>query len=122
MTKTIDTSDSAARTISKCRAVPATREGEKKGDSRRAFDGDFAPRVTSMFTSIRNLIAAAAIVVASLTFSSRPVLAQQTPPAFSQIILFGDSLSDTGNVNHRIEDITGGQIRYPTGSSNYRTA
>ncbi|MFL6528713.1 MAG: SGNH/GDSL hydrolase family protein [Chthoniobacterales bacterium] len=72
-----------------------------------------------MFTSIRNLIAAAAIVVASLTFSSRPVLAQQTPPAFSQIILFGDSLSDTGNVNHRIEDITGGQIGYPSGSYNY---
>ncbi|MFL6527924.1 MAG: hypothetical protein ACJ8IQ_07500, partial [Chthoniobacterales bacterium] len=72
-----------------------------------------------MFTSIRNLIAAAAIVVASLTFSSRPLLAQQTPPAFSQIILFGDSLSDTGNVNHRIEDITGGQIGYPSGSYNY---
>src|SRR5947209_3005234 len=43
----------------------------------------------------------------------------QQAPAFSQIIVFGDSLSDTGNIRHRINDITGGQISYPSGSYNY---
>src|SRR5688572_20281550 len=43
----------------------------------------------------------------------------QTPPAFSQIILFGDSLSDTGNVRDRVDDKSGGLIDYPSGTFNY---
>lgn len=43
----------------------------------------------------------------------------QTPPAFSQIIVFGDSLSDTGNVRDRVDDKSGGLIDYPSGTFNY---
>lgn len=43
----------------------------------------------------------------------------QTLPAFSQIILFGDSLSDTGNVRDRVDDKSGGLIDYPSGTFNY---
>jgi phospholipase/lecithinase/hemolysin len=43
----------------------------------------------------------------------------QTPPAFSQIIVFGDSLSDTGNVRDRVDGKSGGLIDYPSGTFNY---
>jgi phospholipase/lecithinase/hemolysin len=72
-----------------------------------------------MYNNFRNIIATTAILVASLSLSSRVAVAQQTPPAFSQIIVFGDSLSDTGNIAHRSGDVTAGQIAYPSGSYNY---
>jgi phospholipase/lecithinase/hemolysin len=34
----------------------------------------------------------------------RPLLIAQTLPAFSQVIVFGDSLSDDGNIKHVVED------------------
>lgn len=40
-------------------------------------------------------------------------------PAFSRIIVFGDSLSDTGNVRHRSSDATFGLTSYPSGRFNY---
>jgi phospholipase/lecithinase/hemolysin len=40
-------------------------------------------------------------------------------PAFSQIIIFGDSLSDTGNVRDRTNSKTGGTVQYPSGTFNY---
>jgi phospholipase/lecithinase/hemolysin len=43
----------------------------------------------------------------------------QTAPAFSQIVLFGDSLSDTGNVRDRTDSKSGGVVDYPSGSFNY---
>lgn len=43
----------------------------------------------------------------------------QTAPAFSQIVLFGDSLSDTGNVRDRTNSKTGGTVQYPSGTFNY---
>jgi phospholipase/lecithinase/hemolysin len=43
----------------------------------------------------------------------------QTAPAFSQIILFGDSLSDTGNVRARTDSKSGGTVEYPSGTFNY---
>lgn len=71
-----------------------------------------------MFRTFRNLLAALAL--ASLSISARTALAQQaTPPPFTQVIVFGDSLSDTGNVAHRVGDVTAGQIEYPSGSYNY---
>src|SRR5436190_14223042 len=45
--------------------------------------------------------------------------AQQPPPAFSQIVLFGDSLSDTGNVRQRTNDRSGGLVDYPSHTFNY---
>lgn len=43
----------------------------------------------------------------------------QTAPAFSQIIVFGDSLSDTGNVRDRTNSKSGGTVDYPSDSFNY---
>lgn len=40
-------------------------------------------------------------------------------PAFSRVILFGDSLSDTGNVRQRTNDKSGGFIDYPSHTFNY---
>jgi len=45
--------------------------------------------------------------------------AQQPVPAFSQIIVFGDSLSDTGNVRVRTNEISGGVVDYPSHTFNY---
>ena len=45
--------------------------------------------------------------------------AQQPAPAFSQIVVFGDSLSDTGNVRHRTNSVTGGLVDYPSHTFNY---
>ncbi|HEY5037090.1 MAG TPA: SGNH/GDSL hydrolase family protein [Chthoniobacterales bacterium] len=41
----------------------------------------------------------------------------QTAPAFSQVVVFGDSLSDDGNLRHRLQDQYG--ISYPGGDYNY---
>ena len=43
----------------------------------------------------------------------------QSAPAFSQIVVFGDSLSDTGNVRDRTDKKSGGTVKYPGGSFNY---
>jgi phospholipase/lecithinase/hemolysin len=40
-------------------------------------------------------------------------------PAFSQIVIFGDSLSDTRNVYDRTDSKTGGAVQYPSGTFNY---
>jgi phospholipase/lecithinase/hemolysin len=40
-------------------------------------------------------------------------------PAFSQIVIFGDSLSDTGNVRDRTDSKSGGTVDFPSGSFNY---
>ena len=39
--------------------------------------------------------------------------------AFSQFIVFGDSLSDTGNVRDRTNSKSGGTIDYPSHTFNY---
>ncbi len=41
----------------------------------------------------------------------------QTAPVFTQVVVFGDSLSDNGNIRHRLEDAYG--ISYPGGTYNY---
>jgi len=40
-------------------------------------------------------------------------------PAFSQLIIFGDSLSDTGNVRDRVDSKSGGTVQFPSGTYNY---
>ena len=53
----------------------------------------------------------------ALVFAATAI-AQQSP-SFSQIVVFGDSLSDTGNTRNRTNDASGGTISYPSGSYNY---
>jgi phospholipase/lecithinase/hemolysin len=43
----------------------------------------------------------------------------QTEPTFSQIIVFGDSLSDTGNIRNRTDARSGGIVDYPSHTFNY---
>ena len=47
--------------------------------------------------------------------------AQQTPPSFSQIVVFGDSYSDTGNVRARVIAKSGGTVDFPNHGFNYST-
>jgi len=46
-------------------------------------------------------------------------IAQQALPAFTRIVLFGDSLSDTGNVRNRTNSQSNGAIDYPSHTFNY---
>jgi phospholipase/lecithinase/hemolysin len=46
-----------------------------------------------------------------------PRLFAQSAPTFSQVIVFGDSLSDDGNIRNRLEDQY--LISYPGGDFNY---
>ncbi len=62
---------------------------------------------------------ASLILALALVCGSRSVFAQEAPPAFSQIIVFGDSFSDTGNVRYRTNLASGGQVDYPSHAHNY---
>ena len=57
----------------------------------------------------------ASIILALLFFV--PPLFAQSAPTFSQVIVFGDSLSDDGNIRNRLEDQY--LISYPGGDFNY---
>ncbi len=55
----------------------------------------------------------------SLALVAVPRLPAQQAPVFTQIIVFGDSLSDDGNIRHRTDSKTRGTISYPSGAFNY---
>lgn len=59
------------------------------------------------------------LLLAALCGGGLSAFAQLPEPTFSQIILFGDSLSDTGNVRDRTHSRTGGTVDYPSGTFNY---
>lgn len=72
-----------------------------------------SPRPTSHVTGV---------VVALCFFLGAPApFAQQSPPPFSQIVVFGDSYSDTGNLRARVIAKTGGSVDFPSHSFNYST-
>ena len=50
-------------------------------------------------------------------FLATPILVNAQAPAFTQVIVFGDSLSDDGNVAHRARDLVG--FSYPSSNFNY---
>src|SRR5205823_8601921 len=61
-------------------------------------------------------------LVIALTLGCGGVLtsfAQAQQPVFSQVVVFGDSLSDTGNVRQRTNDRSGGVVDYPSHTFNY---
>ena len=51
-------------------------------------------------------------------FLATPILVNAQAPAFTQVIVFGDSLSDDGNIAHRARD-TGSGFSYPSSNFNY---
>jgi len=55
----------------------------------------------------------------TLICSRQSAFPQQAQPSFSQIIVFGDSFSDTGNVRHRTNSVSGGEVDYPSRAFNY---
>ena len=57
--------------------------------------------------------------LACLLLANGKAAAQQQAPAFTQMVIFGDSLSDTGNVRSRTNDKSGGTVQYPSGTFNY---
>src|SRR5256885_982448 len=58
------------------------------------------------------------LVLTFICGAGTPTFAQ-APPPFSQIVMFGDSLSDTGNVRVRTNARTGGVVDYPSRTFNY---
>jgi len=58
------------------------------------------------------------VALISLLAAASHSFAQQAP-AFSQVIVFGDSLSDNGNVKDRTENTSGGTVSYPSEKYNY---
>jgi phospholipase/lecithinase/hemolysin len=63
--------------------------------------------ITSLFSTL-----------ACLALAAGPAIGQSAP-AFSQIVVFGDSLSDTGNVRDRTDSKSGGTVKFPGGDFNY---
>src|SRR6476646_155735 len=56
---------------------------------------------------------------ACFALMSATAVAQQSPPVFTQTIVFGDSLSDTGNVRFRTNAKSNGAVDYPSHTFNY---
>ena len=54
-----------------------------------------------------------------VSLASITAIAQQALPAFTRIVLFGDSLSDTGNVRNRTNSKSNGAVDYPSHTFNY---
>src|SRR5438046_10713804 len=50
-------------------------------------------------------------------FLATPILVNAQAPVFTQVIVFGDSLSDDGNIAHRARDLVG--CTYPSINFNY---
>ncbi|MEY2579025.1 MAG: outer rane lipase/esterase, partial [Verrucomicrobiota bacterium] len=59
------------------------------------------------------------LTLIGVSLASATAIAQQAVPTFTQIVLFGDSLSDTGNVRARANSKSGGTIDYPSHTFNY---
>jgi phospholipase/lecithinase/hemolysin len=59
------------------------------------------------------------LLLTSLCGGGLSSFAQPAAPTFSQIIVFGDSLSDTGNVRDRTNSESGGTVDYPSHTFNY---
>lgn len=59
------------------------------------------------------------LFIAIVCLSGLTATAFGQAPAFSQIVIFGDSLSDTRNVYDRTDSKTGGLVQYPSGTFNY---
>src|SRR4051812_3077032 len=60
-------------------------------------------------------------LAAFLIVSGHAAFAQQSLPPFSQVVVFGDSYSDTGNLRARVIAKTGGTVDFPSHAYNYAT-
>src|SRR6478752_4663794 len=69
--------------------------------------------------SLRQLLISALALF--LIGSGHAAIAQQAPPSFSQVIVFGASYCDTGNIRARVIAKSGGTADFPSHSYNYAT-
>ena len=70
--------------------------------------------------SLRSLAQRIVHVLLALYLAGASANAQQAvEPTFSQIVVFGDSYSDAGNVRDRTEAVSGGMVDYPSQTFNY---
>src|SRR5204863_7778015 len=72
----------------------------------------------------RDMISARQITSAGLTLigvslANITATAQQAAPAFTRVVLFGDSLSDTGNVRKRTNSKTNAVVDYRSDTGTY---
>jgi phospholipase/lecithinase/hemolysin len=59
------------------------------------------------------------LTLTCVALTSITATAQQALPAFTRIVVFGDSLSDTGNFRSRTNSKSSGAVDYPSHSFNY---
>jgi phospholipase/lecithinase/hemolysin len=80
------------------------------------------PSLLSSHSCATGLLFVAALCVSALSAFAQqptPTVAPTPAPNFSQIVVFGDSLSDTGNVRSRTNSKSGGTVDYPSNTFNY---
>jgi phospholipase/lecithinase/hemolysin len=65
-----------------------------------------------------SLLFALAVLLSS---GASAAFAQPSPPPITQVVVFGDSFSDTGNLRARVLAKTGGSVDFPGHSYNYAT-
>ena len=70
-------------------------------------------------TSRKSQVAKCLALLFALTFSCVLSTLAQVTPTFTQVVVFGDSLSDTGNVRDRTGDASEGAVDYPSHTFNY---
>ena len=75
--------------------------------------------IPSAPNSVRHLAQSLAFVLLGLGLAGRVHAQPVAPPAFSQIVVFGDSYSDAGNVRARTNSASGGSVNYPSQTFNY---
>jgi phospholipase/lecithinase/hemolysin len=69
------------------------------------------------FVSIRGIIMGIRTIFTVVIFLTTPTIFNAQAVVYSQVIVFGDSLSDDGNVAHRVRDTVG--FSYPSSNFNY---
>jgi phospholipase/lecithinase/hemolysin len=75
------------------------------------------PKSTSISFFNKGKIMGIIKLLAVAIFLAAPILVNAQGPVFTQLIVFGDSLSDDGNIAHRVRDTFG--FSYPSSNFNY---
>jgi phospholipase/lecithinase/hemolysin len=73
--------------------------------------------ISLTWSPIRSLLLISSFLLSCLVGLS--AAAQQPAPVFSKVVVFGDSLSDTGNVRDRTDSSSDGVVDYPSHTFNY---
>jgi phospholipase/lecithinase/hemolysin len=73
--------------------------------------------ISYRFTSIRSISRSVTFAIAAVALLWAAISFAQPPPTFTKFVVFGDSLSDNGNIAHRVSDQF--PFSYPSGQFNY---